>query len=104
MSETATTAGEPHCNHDAAAVTNGICECGWIVGPCTECGSTEVATEINMEAVCADCAEELQADGDGIALDLIAALLAADQWDADTLDGIDAIVRGTGRNREDGQS
>ena len=95
---------EPYCNHDTAAVHDGICECGEIVGPCTLCGSLHAGrtfTEINLEAVCDDCAEELKAAGDGIALDLIAAQLAGylrDTSDStDRLDAIAAVIRGTGR-------
>jgi hypothetical protein len=96
---------EPHCNHDPAAVHDGICECGTITGPCTECGATEVAGEINMEAVCEDCAAELNAAGEGIALDFIAAQLHGwtdDSGDSgDILGRIVAITRGTGREVRD---
>lgn len=97
---TATTG--PHCNHDPAAVRDGICECGEIVGPCTECGTSDGPfTEINLEAVCEGCAAELNAAGEGIALDFIAAALNGTEWNADTCDSIAAILRGTGREIRD---
>ena len=91
-----TTATEPYCNHDRSAVRDGICECGEIVGPCTECGEV-ASTEVNAEAMCSACASEYEADGDAQALDAIAELLSAPEWDADTLDTIAGVVRATGR-------
>jgi hypothetical protein len=91
---------EPHCNHDPAAVRDGICECGEIAGPCTECGDP-ASTEINAEALCSACADEYELQGSHDALDQIAALLDATAWDAGTASAIAEIVRSTGRKVRD---
>jgi hypothetical protein len=101
MSETG---WEPYCNHDPAAVRDGICECGAVMpepDECSNCGQY-ATTEINAEPLCDGCAGEFTDQGNADALDRIAAILrAASDWDADTINAVADAVRATGRTVSD---
>lgn len=67
---------EPYCNHDPAAIHDGVCECGHVL-------RTGVAA------------------ADVAALDRIAAVMSGEEWSPDTLDAIAEAVRSTGRHIRD---